>query len=597
MPKKITKISFYNYKAFYSTTEDAYTLDLDGGKNLLIYGENGSGKSSIFDGLKDFFRSSTEKFEFNNNIFSEGSIPKDPYIEVHFNDEPNPLIYSAEDYNTNTKTSSFIKDVNKAKAFISYKDLLRTHFIYSESAKLNLFPLLFGDGGILANISSPLLKTGERSDFTFFDFWKKIDNSLISPEMPGVITISSEYNQLVDLYEAAVNKFLDDIKDLTNLYLEYFDKYLFISEIKIELNKTGLVSESEEIEFMKPRIIPKLKFYSNELNYYPSFLNEARLTAFAISIYLAAIESNPTYDYQVLFFDDIFIGLDTSNRIPLLNIIKENLLDKYQIILATYDRYWFEIAKEQLGNKNWHTAEMYVKSNKDNFQPVIIQPSLDYYELAKKYFDANDYPACGNYQRKACEGYIKQFIPRKMQLQENADGTISEVNDLETLFNVLKKYLAENSLDITHFRDFVLYKRLVLNKLSHNDLKSPYYKSELEKMFSILDELRKLRCDVIVKTDELIFFETTLSIGQAIKIDIKAKDNLVLLSQGPIKKFQKCIFSTVNKHTNGLREDFYTDDGDLKDVYKNICHHLNIIPNNDIYSQFIDKNGKSLSSF
>lgn len=595
MPKKITKVSFYNYKAFYSTTEDAYTIDLSDGKNLLIYGENGSGKSSIFDGLRDFFRSSSDSFEFNNNIFSEGSIPKDPYIEVFFNDESNPYYYSAEDYNTNTKASAFIKDVNKVKAFISYKDLLQTHFIPSASHKINLFPLLFGNMGILSNITTPLLKTGANSESSFSSFWNDIHKITIPKDTPGTLTFGKEYYDNTVLFETAVNNFLNDIKDLINLFLEYFDKKLIVDDIKIEINKTGLNSESTDIEFMKPRIIPKLRFYDSPVSNYYVFLNEARLTALAISIYLAAIESNPSNAYQVLFLDDIFIGLDTSNRVPLLNIIKENLLDKYQIILTTYDRYWFEIAKEQLGNKHWHTAEMYIKDNDVNFQPVIIQPSKDYYELANKYFYANDYPACGNYQRKACENLIKNFIPRHYQLQYNPDDTVAEV-DLESLFSGLKRYMKEVDLDFTPFKNYSLYKRLVLNKLSHDDLKSPYYKSELEEMFSILDELRKLKREIILNTDEFIYFETTDSSGQSLKFDVKAKDNLVLLKQRTTKKFQKCIFSTVNKNTNGLREDFPSDDGDLKVVYKNICHHLNIKANADVYSQFKDKNGKLLSS-
>lgn len=597
MMKKITKVDFYNYKAFYSTTENAYTLDLSGGKNLLIYGENGSGKSSIFEGLKDFFRSSVDDLEFNQNKFSEGSIPKEPYIEVQFSDESSSFYFSTDDYKSNTKSSTFIRDVNKVKAFISYKDLLRTHFIHSDSSELNLFPLLFDKNGILSNIKTPLLKDGANNEISFSEYWSNIFKILDASDTLGIMVIGKEYWTGIELFEEAVNKFLIDITDLINLFLEYFDKNLLVDEIKIEINKTGLVSESDKIEFMKPVIIPKLKFLGIDVPEYYTFLNEARLTALAISIYLAAIESNPKNKYQILFFDDIFIGLDTSNRIPLLNIIKENLVDKYQIIITTYDRYWFEIAKEQLGNQNWHTAEMYVKENANNFQPVIIQPSNDYYELANKYFDANDYPACGNYQRKACEEWIKQFIPRNMQLQENEDGTVNEVNDLGTLFNALKKYLVANSLDITHFRDFGLYKRLVLNKLSHDDLKSPYYKAELEKMFSILDELRKLKREIILKTDEYIYFETTDTSGQAFKFDIKAKDNLVLLSQGTIKKFQKCIFSTVNKHTNGVRVDFPSDDADLSTVYKKICHHLGITPNTNIYNQFKDKNGKLLSSF
>lgn len=48
---KITKISVQSFRAF----DEPFELDLDGGRNLLLHGENGSGKSSIYVALKRFF--------------------------------------------------------------------------------------------------------------------------------------------------------------------------------------------------------------------------------------------------------------------------------------------------------------------------------------------------------------------------------------------------------------------------------------------------------------------------------------------------------------------------------------------------------------
>ena len=47
---RIKKIEIKDYKAFYGKNE--FNVD---GKNLFIYGENGSGKSSFYYALKDFF--------------------------------------------------------------------------------------------------------------------------------------------------------------------------------------------------------------------------------------------------------------------------------------------------------------------------------------------------------------------------------------------------------------------------------------------------------------------------------------------------------------------------------------------------------------
>jgi len=54
---KITEIQFTNYKAFYGNGS-ANMVVIPNGENLLIYGENGSGKSSIYEGLKNLFLAS-----------------------------------------------------------------------------------------------------------------------------------------------------------------------------------------------------------------------------------------------------------------------------------------------------------------------------------------------------------------------------------------------------------------------------------------------------------------------------------------------------------------------------------------------------------
>ena len=63
---KIKKVEIRDYKAFYGNNE--FKVD---GKNLFIYGENGSGKSSFYYALKDFFQSSSETLDYNEteNIF------------------------------------------------------------------------------------------------------------------------------------------------------------------------------------------------------------------------------------------------------------------------------------------------------------------------------------------------------------------------------------------------------------------------------------------------------------------------------------------------------------------------------------------------
>ena len=65
---RITGVELRNFRAFYGD----YHINLHkAGKNLLVYGENGSGKSSLYLALKLFLESSEGKHRFaaHQNIF------------------------------------------------------------------------------------------------------------------------------------------------------------------------------------------------------------------------------------------------------------------------------------------------------------------------------------------------------------------------------------------------------------------------------------------------------------------------------------------------------------------------------------------------
>ena len=89
----IDKLVVENFKAFYGPN----TIDLDG-KHLLIYGENGSGKSSIYWALYTLLQSTTKEeddiakyFDRTNeeNLLNIFSIVDDAFVKISASDEPN----------------------------------------------------------------------------------------------------------------------------------------------------------------------------------------------------------------------------------------------------------------------------------------------------------------------------------------------------------------------------------------------------------------------------------------------------------------------------------------------------------------------------
>ena len=146
---RITEIEIRNFRAFRGT----YPINLKKGKNLLIYGENGSGKSSLYLALKFFLESGEDDSymsKSHQNIFTEGD---DRYIKLHFrtDQQSEEDIYewsqSAKEAN-----NSLIIEASKTKGFLDYKALLETHYVHRESDTVNVFDLLIEN--LLANTVS-----------------------------------------------------------------------------------------------------------------------------------------------------------------------------------------------------------------------------------------------------------------------------------------------------------------------------------------------------------------------------------------------------------------------------------------------------------
>jgi len=180
---RITKIEIKNFKAFYGH----YILDLDhDGKNLLVYGENGSGKTSLALALNLFLEASVKRLEFNKhkNIFVKD---KDGFVKIYLGDS------TYEWSTTNICDEPLIIEASKTKGFIDYKSLLETHFLHRNSEDINIFHLLIEN--ILANTINDVTKK------RFIEDWESIKRK---------IPIRN-YERYVKLLEKSIEPFNDGL--------------------------------------------------------------------------------------------------------------------------------------------------------------------------------------------------------------------------------------------------------------------------------------------------------------------------------------------------------------------------------------------------
>lgn len=515
--KRITQIDLCNYRAFYNELDNPnkYQISLPNGENLLIYGENGSGKSSFFKALHETFQSSKDaSIAITNNIFSltdsdlsEAEIK----ITISENTSENTSLEKVQEVIFNNSSPTTFDNqilIDSSASFLTYRDILKTYFleIDNNDENPNLFNLIIN--GLIKDVS-------ESSTYeTVLDILNEIEDKVNSIEVAIKETEASmdESDPLKTMLETkgsdsikddivgqiytrieelnlSITAILDNALISVNRYLdEFFNSNL---EVSIENRDQYLSLVIQDHEYILNK---NLKFDISYFDHghgsesYQGFLNEARLSAVAICLHLAAIKLDQPFEenLKIIFLDDIFIGLDTSNRIPLLEILKEDFKD-FQIFITTYDRHWYELAKSYL--RNWKSLEMYVGENNSIHieYPVIITQDLEYKLKAKRYIEAFDYPAAGNTIRKAFENKISQLLPNCYLYNET---------DLDGFFNKLilyyKNCCCEELIDERLKEELYIYKDIILNPTSHNDLRSPIYKAEVQKAYGILESIYAL---------------------------------------------------------------------------------------------------------
>ena len=444
---RITEIEIRNFKAFYGT----YRIDLrKAGKNLLIYGENGSGKSSLYFALKRFLESNDNAspiFQDDRNIFIEDA----GYIKLclRANRSSKQETYEWSDSVKETDDELII-EASKAKGFLDYKSLLETHYAHRESDTVNVFNLL---------VDTLLANTVNIEGRSLAADWADIQSPY--PRRNAKSKIATLERQIADFNNELTNR-LAELKPKVSEILGKFGH-----NVALNFHFPGVKYNRETKELDNQEILLTVDFFNIYIPRHHHFLNEARLSAIAIAIYLSSILIQPESRLKILALDDVLIGLDMSNRLPVLDILYE-YFPEHQIFLMTYDKAWYEIVKQRPSNGEWECAEFYSEKT-DKYEIPIYVEDKAYLEKAQAYFAANDYKACVIYLRTAFEAAIKKFCEKEnLQVRYRENPKELQSNDF---WEPIKKmeiddgtpFLGQELID-----EIELYRSIILNPLSHS---------------------------------------------------------------------------------------------------------------------------------
>ena len=571
---KISNIELKNYRAFYAT----HTIDTNN-KNLLIYGENGSGKSSLYQSIVDFFavvEKDLTKLPFNKNHWNRlSTTPDEEIIKITFDDntsaEFTPTLATPQSAN-----ADFLR-VAKQNPFYTYKRILKT-YIADKSVEQQMLLLLVKE--ILATYVDAKGKS-------ILDYWNILENltKIKGKIPPNMIDYQEDMEVFSVSLQTAVNKLVKQLNDFLDKYF-HTNIHLTITTPNFTNTHTNIkdIKNTAKELLEKATVQIKVKFFDKEIDNHTEFLNEARLSALAICMYLASLKVTPApQKLKILFLDDIFIGLDMSNRLPLLEILKTEFLD-YQIFMTTYDRAWFEVAKQWFDNKakgNWKFFEMYVDDFTNKFDVPIILETKTHIEKAEYYLAKHDYAACGVFLRKECEKVLKKLLPPLMTKElKKDDSNNCKENDksLNDLILIFKEFCQYVNLDFTPFEDLSIYKHSLLNPLSHNDMTLPIFKAELVTALNVLKELNKVEKVEIKEIPKTKGQSAILNLQDGISAELHITESISIFSQNStMKLLSKCkvqlknIRNTANNDTSKNQEF-----ASLQKLYEFLCNEFSI---------------------
>jgi len=265
----------------------------------------------------------------------------------------------------------------------------------------------------------------------------------------------------------------DDIFNDMNLYLDNFNQNIKITDIKFDA-------------FEKETFL-EIEYFNEPITKYHNFLNEARLSALAISIYLAIIKKQFSFlaenSLKILVLDDLLISLDMNNRLNLIDILK-NEFSEFQIFFFTHEKALFDIVNEKMNLKPY---EIYV-TKKDEFEVPFIKQSNSLLAQAIQQKDSYNYGCSANLLRQALEEILCEFLPKDLQV-----GDRCKVLELDKLLNKAIKFENTKGIDknqniIDNLNKLKTFKRVLLNDASHYN-STDIYKRDIEDVVKIIEKL------------------------------------------------------------------------------------------------------------
>lgn len=536
MGYKINKITITNFKTFI----EPFELKLDG-KNLLLYGENGSGKSSIYWSLYTHLQSCLKEqdiahagkyFDATNkeNLRNRYSDPsEDSGIAIEFIDTQTQIAVTYTDsknlINTAAPGDPFIFTTLALSDFINYK-YLYSIFDFRNSQEADIFGIfereIFATGefpDVLHDIHGT--NTGKMNMRTW---WKYITEKAIdelpkrnggktiirsTPEYRAHQRLIGEFNRLLENYTMLIARYTNDLLNTdfplpVKIQLIYQPMSFDLQDpIRHRLRNSTVIPPKIilKAELTDPTILAE----NTRIERPHTFLNEAKLARMAFALRMAVINDKnagaAARGAQILCMDDMLISLDMSNRLEVIDYILDHYSADYQLIIMTHDRALYRIVENKISKKKveqqWLKKDLYCVDSSVSHKHYPYSEMVDSKNPiveARSYYSKHDYSACANTMRRQCEKILQNLLPENMRKDING-----QFFDFSKLIGQIPRFMTSYGMpDVLPNLD--IYREHILNPLSHDDLTSNIYREEMVRcisdveQFSMFDKTEIVSC-------------------------------------------------------------------------------------------------------
>ena len=503
---KIKKITLKNYKFHHNLSFDITQ------NNCLIYGENGTGKSSIYKALYSNFY----YFKDNKIVTNQINI-KEKFIHRDFSNEK--LEVNIE-FNNN--------HLNRENNSLHNTEILESQTIY------------FADEKVFHKITQN-------------DFYQVINSELIK-HFPQLEELDRIYRTIrTGVTRSTINEHEDLVRDrqeADRLFKETFHEQVPLDEVNTILHS---LDENFEIDFevtdsdirfdtktfIRPKIAIKVKNIDDKGDFKNHF-NEAKLKLISIAIYFALAKKYETNSsLKLLVLDDFLTSLDMSNRKLIMWYLLDNFGD-YQKIVLTHNLQFYnmivKLLKIRNENVDWDIKNLFLFQEDSQQIAIMKEKQVDYLVLANEEIINGEYHSSGNYLRKEFERIVHEFkqileigkteklqnmidalksndiifssephdllnqinsyIPNLLGILNSSMNEEQKITKVKELLEIVKVLIDDKKCDLTDMKMTLtkveFYRNILFNPSSHSDEEIEIYRKECLSSIKLLEELNDI---------------------------------------------------------------------------------------------------------